>query len=191
MHDWHCCCHNSCSMCPSLARNMLQDDDATLCTVADALVYATISGILESTGLRSPLFGSDRTTGGFGHGGSKVVTAIFVTWLVTTPTKQGRRGGRRDKGGKLPRAPQCRRAPRSLRMIFLSPFTGNTKADNSEIFNFALLSDICTGQLLLHINTPFPMNKKYALAVILQIEFLWKDCSISNRTACCCNTSCS
>ena len=30
----------------SLALNMLQDADATLCTVADALVYATISRIL-------------------------------------------------------------------------------------------------------------------------------------------------
>ena len=29
-----------------VARNMLQDADATLCTVADALVYARISRIL-------------------------------------------------------------------------------------------------------------------------------------------------
>jgi len=55
------------------------------------------------------------------------------------PSRRGVKGvsypGPRSVGG----------APRSLRMIFLSPFMGNTKADNSKFLNyFALLNDICT-----------------------------------------------
>ena len=57
-----------------------------------------------------------------------------------------------EKGGKGVSYPWSRSvggAPRSLRIIFLSPFTGIQKLiiQNFKI-NFALLNDICTGQLL-------------------------------------------
>jgi len=47
---------------------------------------------------------------------------------------QGRREGG-DKGVSYPGPRSVGGAPRSLRTIFLSAFTENTKADNSKFFN--------------------------------------------------------
>jgi len=75
----------------------------------------------------------------------RYVSSRSLSHLLTGPSKS--RGG--GKGVSYPGPRIVGGAPRSLRMIFLSPFTGNTKADNSKLLNyFALLNDICTGQLL-------------------------------------------
>jgi len=47
---------------------------------------------------------------------------------------QGRREGG-IRGGSYPGPRSIGGAPRSLRMIYLLPFTANTKADNSKSFN--------------------------------------------------------
>jgi len=60
--------------------------------------------------------------------------ADYVKVVEDTPTK-GRQKPGDGKGVSYPGPRSVGGAPRFLRMIFLSPFTGNTKADNSKFFN--------------------------------------------------------